>query len=192
VLSHALIYSCFRAQFKLKAFRLIYCHDFDICDIQLTPLKSTYLHFYLRWIDVFFCVQDNLFGDYDTQYSVLYGTLSHAFIDLVPPPPKKHKLYTPDWCHTAPRTQCHVGKPCRSHTGWAPAPSSPPRTAGDKHALLPLKTHAEKKDAHCTFYWTLLLTITAKIKSVSMREIKKENPSRSPLQTSANFFINCK
>lgn len=110
-------------------------------------------------ISIFFWrIQDK---EYDTQYTVLLGTLS-LFIDIVQPHQHKHtytNILTPDRCHTALRTQCRAGNSCRTHTGWVPGPSSPPYTAGDKYAPLSLKAHPEKTehDAHCTYCWLLLL-----------------------------------
>lgn len=70
-------------------------------------------------------------------------------------------VLTLDRGHTALRTQCRVGKSCRTHTGWALGPSSPPRTVCDKHAPVSLKTHTETEklehNAHCTYSWPLHL-----------------------------------
>lgn len=121
-------------------------------------------------------------------HSLLYY-LEHyhwLYIDLAQPQPHQRKnLLTPDRCHTALHTQCHVGMPYRTHTGWAPGPSSPPHTAGDKHALLPLKTYRNRENrAWCTFLlWTVNRThyhsdttvFSALFLSVSLCELKRQS-----------------
>lgn len=57
---------------------------------------------------------------------------------------KRNNGLTPDRYHSAPHTRCHVGMSCRTHIGRAPGPSSPPRTAGDKHAPVSLQTNTRK------------------------------------------------
>lgn len=84
VLPHALdlsmTYSCLRAQFKLKAFILIYC-DYFGCQLSQPYINpsSIFCFFYFKWIcDCSAFLLEKFFGKYDTQFTVLFGTLSLA------------------------------------------------------------------------------------------------------------------
>lgn len=66
--------------------------------------------------------------------------------------------------HSAPHTQCHVGMSCRTHIARAPGPSSRPRTAGDKHAPVSLKTNTSKMEDYASVCFSKLLKKTNKTK----------------------------
>lgn len=83
VLSHALDLSmtdsCLRAQFKLKAFILIYCDYFGCQFSQPYINPSSIVVFFTlnEYVIVFAFLLENFFGKYDTQFTV-FGTLSLA------------------------------------------------------------------------------------------------------------------
>lgn len=73
--------SCLRAQFKLKAFILIYC-DYFGCQFSqpyINPSSIVVVFFTLNeYVILFAFLLENFFGKYDTQFTVLFGTLSLA------------------------------------------------------------------------------------------------------------------
>lgn len=112
----------------------------------------------------FFITRKLLWRLWHTAYCIIWNIITLPFIDLMQPHPHNHthtNVLTPDRCHTGPHTQCHVGKLCRTHTGWALAPSSPLHTVGDKHGPHPLKrqTGTEKTERViiAVVTWTIFL-----------------------------------
>lgn len=75
-------YSCLRAQFQLKAFRLIYCDFFGV------GCQSSQPHFYFQVF--FFFAGKILCGLWHTVYCIIWNAITRLVIDSAQPHPHKH------------------------------------------------------------------------------------------------------